>query len=80
MVVKRETNKLLKCLRSDNSGEYSFIGFDDYCSKYDIRYKKKVPYSLQLNRVMESMNKTLMERMWCMLSLAKFPKRFWVKP
>lgn len=46
VAIKREIGKLLKCLRSDNGGEYSSIDFDDYCSKYDIRYEKNVPYSL----------------------------------
>lgn len=45
VVVEREINKLLKCLRNDNGGEYSSNGFDDYIRNHDIRKEKTIPYS-----------------------------------
>ena len=39
--VERETGRQLKCVRSDNGGEY--IGpFDQYCTNHGIRHEKTV--------------------------------------
>lgn len=77
VAVEREIDKLLKCLRSNNGGEYSSIDFDDYCSKHDIRHEKTIPYSPELNGVAERMYKTFIERNHSILSSAKLPKWFW---
>ena len=34
VVVERETNKLLKYLRTDNGGEYCSNEFKEYCNKF----------------------------------------------
>lgn len=62
VAVERKIDKLLKCLRSDNGGEYSSNGFDDYCTKHGIKNEKTIPYSPQLNGMAERMNRTLTER------------------
>jgi hypothetical protein len=49
-LVENETRKSLKCLRSDNGGEYCGKEFDDYCSyhgfverrQFDEHHKKMV--------------------------------------
>ncbi|CAA0833378.1 Unknown protein [Striga hermonthica] len=40
VIVERETGKKLKCLRSDNGGEYTSKEFDAYCRTYGIRHEK----------------------------------------
>ena len=47
--VERETNKLLKCLRTDNAGEYCSNAFKDYCNKFGIKHEKTVPSTPQRN-------------------------------
>ncbi|KAH9299886.1 hypothetical protein KI387_044109 [Taxus chinensis] len=47
-LVENETGLKLKCLRSDNGGEYCSNEFDDYYSKNGIRRKKTVPGTLQV--------------------------------
>jgi hypothetical protein len=42
-LVENETGKSLKCLRSDNGGEYCSKEFDDYCSYHGIRREKTIP-------------------------------------
>lgn len=75
-LVERQTGKKLKCLRSDNVGEY--IGpLDDYCKSLGIRHQRTPKKTPQLNGVAERMNRTLLERMRCMLSEAKLPRHFW---
>jgi transposase InsO family protein len=43
VMVERETNKKLRCLHSDNGGEYTFKEFKAYYAKYRIRHEKTVP-------------------------------------
>ena len=76
-MVERETGKQLKCLRTDNGGEYISKEFRDYCSKYGIRHEKTVPGTPQHNGVAERMNRTIVEKVRCMLRMAKLSKPFW---
>jgi hypothetical protein len=61
-LVENETGKRLKCLKSDNGGEYCSKEFDDYYSYHEIRREKIVPGTPQENRVSERMNTKIMER------------------
>jgi hypothetical protein len=46
VMVERETGEKLKCVRSDNGGEY--IGeFENYCKQYGIRHDQTVPKTPQ---------------------------------
>ena len=74
--VERETGKKLKCIRTDNGGEYCGP-FDEYCKHQGIRHQKTPPKTPQLNGLAERMNRTLMERVRCLLSEAKLPNSFW---
>jgi transposase InsO family protein len=60
-LVENETGKMLKCLRSDNGGEYCSKEFDDYCSYHGICREKTVLGTPQENGVSERMNRTIME-------------------
>jgi transposase InsO family protein len=60
-LVENETGKRLKCLISDNGGEYFSKEFDDYFSYQGIRREKIVPRTPQENSVLERMNMTIME-------------------
>lgn len=42
-LVERETERKLKCLRTDNGGEYTSAEFQNYCSQHGIRHEKAVP-------------------------------------
>jgi len=76
VLVERQSGKKLKCIRTDNGGEYCG-SFDVYCKKYGIKHEKTPPKTPQLNGLAERMNITLIERIRCMLSEAKLPKHFW---
>ncbi|WVZ20167.1 hypothetical protein V8G54_007489 [Vigna mungo] len=75
-LVERQSGKKLKRIRTDNGGEYCGP-FDAYCRQYGIAHEKTPPKTPQLNGLAERMNKTLIERVRCMLSEAKLPKHFW---
>ena len=75
-LVERETGQSLKCIRTDNGGEY--IGsFTQYCKTKGIRHERSVPKTPQHNGLAERMNRTIVERVRCMLSYANLPTSFW---
>ncbi|KAF3650280.1 Eukaryotic translation initiation factor 3 subunit A [Capsicum annuum] len=77
-LVERQTGKKLKCIRSDNDGEY--IGpFDRYCTEHGIRHRKTSPKIPQLNDLAERMNRTLGEKVRCMFSDVKLSDSFWAE-
>ena len=68
--VESETEKKIKCLHTDNGGEY--IGpFDAYCKEQGIRHQFTPLKTPQLNCLAERMNMTIVERVRCLLSIAK---------
>ena len=76
-MAENETGKRLKCLRSDNGGEYCSKEFDSYCSHNGIHREKTVPRTPQENGVSERMNRMIMERTRCMTLHAGFALQFW---
>ncbi|PKI45901.1 hypothetical protein CRG98_033700 [Punica granatum] len=76
LAVERETGMKLKCVRADNGGEYRGP-FENYCKTHGIKLEKTVPKTPQQNRLAERMNRTIVERVRCMLSQAKLSKSFW---
>ena len=67
----------MKCLRTDNGGEYTSNQFKGYCSKHGIRHERTIPGTPQHNGVAERMNRKILEKMKCMIRVAQLPKTFW---
>lgn len=63
-MVERETGKLMKCLRSDNGGEYTSTEFKQFCDTKGIKRHFTVPNTPQQNGVAERMNRTLDSYLW----------------
>ncbi len=77
VMVETETGQKLKCLRSDNGGEYIDGGFKKFCVANGIRMEKTIPGTPQQNGVAEHMNRTLNERARSMRLHVGLPKMFW---
>nr|GEV22623.1 retrovirus-related Pol polyprotein from transposon TNT 1-94 [Tanacetum cinerariifolium] len=75
--VENETNLQVKCLKSDNGGEYISREFIQYCAENGIRMLKTVPKMPQQNGVDERMNRTLNERAKSIRLHVGLPKLFW---
>ncbi|CAL1397307.1 unnamed protein product [Linum trigynum] len=75
-LVERETGKKLKCIRTDNGGEYRGP-FATFCKEHGIRQQFTPPKTPQLNGLAERKNRTLLERVRCLLSHSKLPQSFW---
>ncbi|KAK3030615.1 hypothetical protein RJ639_039975 [Escallonia herrerae] len=77
VLVENETRNKVKCLKSDNGGEYRDGGFQEYCSNNGIRLIRTVKRTPQENGLAERMNRTIMERVRCMRIHADLPLQFW---
>ena len=74
--VEKEIGKQLKYIRADNDSKYR-EPFENYCKSRGIRLEKIVPETPKENKVVEKINRSIIERIRCMLSNAKLPKSFW---
>ena len=75
-MVETEISLKVKCLRSDNGGEYIDGGFSEYCAAQGIRMEKTISGTPQQNDVAEYMNRTLNECARSMRLHAGLPKTF----
>lgn len=78
-LVENETDLKIKCLQSDNGGEYLGDDFKRYCAEAGIKMRKTIPGTPQQNGVAERMNRTLNERARSMRLHAGLPKMFWAE-
>ena len=76
-MVETEIGLKVKCLRSNNGGEYIEGGFSEYCATQRIRMEMTIPGTPQQNGVAKHMNRTLNERARSMRLHAGLPKTFW---
>ncbi|KAI4351083.1 hypothetical protein L6164_005468 [Bauhinia variegata] len=72
--LELESGKKIKCLRSDNGGEYTSKEFAEFCDQEDIKKQFTTAYTPQQNGVAERMNRTLLKRTRAMLGAAGLEK------
>jgi transposase InsO family protein len=78
-MVENETDSKIKCLRSDNGGEFTSKEFMDFCSEHGIKRKFSTARTPQQNGVVERKNKTVHEMARTMLMDSKLTDVFWVQ-
>lgn len=69
----------MKCLRTDNGLEYCNKKFDEFCKAAGIKRHRTCSYTPQQNGVSERMNRTIMERVRCMLAESGMEEKFWAE-
>lgn len=57
--VENQTGRSLKCLRSDNGGEYVSKEFDDFLALKGIKRELPPPHNPSQNGVVERLNRTI---------------------
>ncbi|GJX23727.1 retrovirus-related pol polyprotein from transposon TNT 1-94 [Tanacetum coccineum] len=77
--VELDSGTKIKCLRTDNGGEYIGDEFDLFCRQDGIKRRFTTAYTPQQNGVAERMNRTLLERARTMLETASLGKSFWAE-
>ena len=78
-MVENQTGRKIKVLQSDNGTEYRNDQFSIFCKKEGISRHFTVRDTPQQNGVAERMNRTLLEKVRCMLSNAGLGKQFWAE-
>ena len=78
-MVEAQTGRKVKRLRSDNGGEYKNDSFIQICQDESIVRHFTIRDTPQQNGVAERMNRTILEKVQCMLSNAGLGKGFWAK-
>jgi hypothetical protein len=76
-MVENEMDSKIKCLRSDNGGEFTSKEFMDFCSKHGIKRQFFVARTPQQNGVVERKNMTVQEMARTMLMDSKLTDVFW---
>ena len=78
-MVENQTGRKIKVLRSDNGTEYRNDQFFYFCKEEGISRHFTVRDTPQQNGVAERMNRTMLEKVRCMLSNAGLGKQFWAE-
>ena len=60
--VEKEQGRTIKCLRSDNGGEFTNREFQAFCEECGIQRYFTMKKTLQQNGMAEMMNRTLLEK------------------
>ena len=76
-LVENETDMKIKCLRSDNGGEFTSNEFMDYCEEHGIKRQFSTARTPQQNGVTERKNMTIQEMARTMLKESKLGDIFW---
>jgi len=77
---EKESGKQVKGFCTDGSGEYTSKKFAEYLKSEGILKETTTPYTPQSNVVVERANRTIMERVRCMLDDAGLSKMYWAFP
>lgn len=78
-VVENQSNKKIKVFRSDNGKEFCNTQMSKLCAKSGIIHQKTAPYCPEQNGKKERMNRTIVEKIRCLLSDAGLNKSFWAE-
>jgi transposase InsO family protein len=78
-MAETKTKLKIKCLRSDNGGEFTLKEFMEFCSENGIKRHFSVARTPQQNKVVERKNKAIHEMARTMLMDSKLTHVFWVK-
>ena len=66
-MVENESDRKIKCLRSDRGGKFTSDEFFVFCEEHGIKREFSTARTPQKNGVVERMNKTVQQMAWAML-------------
>ena len=76
-MVKNEIGSRIKCLRSDNGGEFTSDKFKKYCEEHGIKRQFVVSRTPHQNGLVERKNRSVMEMARTMLNESNLNDKFW---
>jgi transposase InsO family protein len=78
-MVENEMDSRIKCLRSDNGGEFTSKKFMDYCSSHGMKRQFSIGRTPQQNGVVERKNMIVQEMAQTMIMDSKLTDIFWTQ-
>ncbi|KAH9671115.1 hypothetical protein KPL70_017228 [Citrus sinensis] len=78
-LVKTQTNRKVRRLRTDNGLEFCNKRFDDFYAENGVVRHKTVRHTPQQNGLAERMNRTLIDKVRCMLIQSRLPMSLWAE-
>ena len=78
-MVETQTERKVKKLRTDNGLEFCNRLFDGLCKEEGIVRHRTCTYTSQQNGVAERLNRSIMNKVRCMLSESGLEKKFWAE-
>ena len=78
-MVENQTGKKVRCLRTDNGLKFCNNMFDNFCKDSGIKRHRTCTYTPQQNGVSERMNRTIMDKVRCMLAESGLEEKFWAE-
>ena len=79
VLIENQSNRKVKRLRSDNGLEFCSAEFNNFCRDNGIVRHRTTVGTPQQNGLAERFNRTILERVRCMLVGASLPKVFWAE-
>ena len=67
-MIEKQTGRQMKCLRTNNGLKFCYDEFNTQCKKEQIDRRRTIRHTPQQNGMVELMNRTLIEKVKCMLS------------
>lgn len=78
-MVENQKGCKIKCLQSDNGGEYISNEFNDFLEQCVIKRRLTIANTLQQNGIAERINRTYLDIARCMLIESRLPEKFWAE-
>ena len=75
--LESDSGQSLKSLHTDGGGEYISVAWGEYTRGKGIDHQLTAPYSPQQNGMSKRLNRTLLEKMRCLLLWSQLPKSYW---
>eukprot|EP00253_Pinus_taeda_P030608 PITA_30608 len=75
-LIENESDRIIKCLRSDRGGEFTSDEFFDFCEEHGIRREFLAARNPQQNGVVERMNRMVQQMARAMLDESGTPATF----
>ena len=79
VLIKNQTEKKIKILRTDNVTKYESNEFHDFCKEAGIKRETTTPYTTEKNGVAERKSCTIVEDVRAMLHDQRLPMFLWTE-
>ena len=77
--MENKTWRKIKCLRSNNGTEYTYLRFTELCKDYGIKRLFIVRKTPQQICMVERINRSIAERSQCTILNVGLEKKFWAE-